>query len=390
MTGTWMQTFAQGWVLTGLTSSALVLGGVNFAAGIPMLLLTMVGGSFADRYDKRLILHGALFTQMLLAAATGWLIATGQIAVWHIFVIASLLGITHAFEVPSVAAFVPELVNKEQMANAIAIDRSVFHATRLIGPALAGYLIGKVGVAAAYFLNALSYSALILALLTIARRKRGNAAEEKKRSGAVREGLIYVRGDEPTRIMILLMAAMTCFASPFLMIAMPLYARNTLGLGPDRMGLLMAISGVGSFIGSIGLLSITVSIRMVVLRIAAATATVALLGLAWAPGFAAAAVSAALLTLGLSTAFGLANIVVQERAPDYIRGRVSAVAGLSFFGLIPFSGLLITGLADLIGMRAALATGGVCYALCTIVLLGRPRSFSTPAPAPTPEPEAAA
>ena len=143
-------------------------------------------------------------------------------------------------------------------------------------------------------------------------------------------------------------------------------------------------------IGSIGLLSITAGVRMIVLRIAAATATVALLGLAWAPSFAAAAASAALLTLGLSTAFGLANIVVQERAPDYIRGRVSAVAGLSFFGLIPFSGLLITGLADLIGMRAALATGGVCYALCTIVLLGRPRSFSTPAPAPTPEPEVAA
>src|SRR5687767_9496009 len=85
MTGTWMQTFAQGWVLTGLTSSALVLGGVNFAAGIPMLLLTLIGGSFADRYDKRLILHAALAIQMILAATTGWLVATEQIAVWHIF-----------------------------------------------------------------------------------------------------------------------------------------------------------------------------------------------------------------------------------------------------------------------------------------------------------------
>lgn len=383
-----MQTFAQGWVLTGLTSSALVLGVVNFTAGIPMLLLTMIGGSFADRYDKRLILHAALATQMLVAAAIGWLVASNQIAVWHIFIAASLLGVSAAFEVPAVSAFVPELVHKEEMANAIAIDRSVFHATRLIGPALAGYLVGALGVASAYFLNSLSFAALMVAILTIKARKRGSEAEEEKRRGAIREGLTFVRGDEPTRVMVLLMTAMTCFASPFLMITMPLYARVTLGLGPDRMGLLMGISGIGSFIGSLGLLSIPQRARMTLLRVAAAIATTALLGLAWAPGFAAAAVSVVLLTLGLSTAFGMANIVIQERAPDYIRGRVSAVAGLSFFGILPFSGLLITTLADFIGLRGALAAGGVCYALCTILLLGRTRVLS--APTVTAEPEVAA
>ena len=387
MTGTWMQTFAQGWVLTGLTSSALVLGGVHFAAGIPMLLLTLLGGSFADRYDKRLILHGALLTQMLLAAGTGWLLATEQIAIWHIFVAAIILGITTAFEVPAVTAFVPELVAKEQMANAIAIDRSVFHATRLIGPALAGYLVGKVGVSSAYYLNAFSYFALILAILTIAPRKRGSLAEEEKRKGAIHEGLLYVKEDEPTRIMVLLMAAMTCFASPFLMITMPLYARTTLGLGPDRMGLLMAISGVGSFAGSIGLLSLTHRARMPVLRLAAASATIALFGLAWAPSFNAAAVSVVMLTLGLSTAFGLANIVIQERAPDYIRGRVSSVAGLSFFGILPFSGLLNTAVADLIGIRAGLAAGAVCYGLCAVLLLGRTQIFATASPVSTEAPE---
>jgi MFS family permease len=384
MTGTWMQTFAQGWVLTSLTSSAMALGAINFAAGLPILVLSMLGGSFADRYDKRLILHAALGIQVVTALSIGWLIGSDQIAIWHIFVAAALLGVTHAFEVPTVAAFVPELVEKAQMASAIAIDRSVFHATRLIGPAVGGLLLANLGASSVYYLNALSYLALIIAVLTIPARPPGDSAERKLRESGIGEGLAFVRSDPPTRVMVLLMVAITAFASPFLMVTMPLYARTTLGLSAQSMGLLMAITGVGSFIGSLMLLSIPRRSRTLALRCGAGCATTALVGLSWAPGFAAAACFFVLLTLGLSTAFGLANIIIQERAPDAIRGRVSAVAGLAFFGVLPFSGLLISFLADALGMRGSLYAAAVCYACCATVLLFRP-CLSGPAPNVVPE-----
>ena len=194
MVGTWMQIFAQGWVLTSLTHSAIVLGGITFSSGIPMLLLTLIGGNVADRFDKRRILyrraHGA---DSIGVAILGWLVAIQTIQIWHIFVAATILGVAAAFEVPATAAFVPELVPREHIGTAIALDRSSFHFTRLLGPALGGWLIGRFGTASAYFLNALSFFALIAALLTIGPRTVGTAAEEEQRGGGIGPGLAFVK-----------------------------------------------------------------------------------------------------------------------------------------------------------------------------------------------------
>jgi MFS family permease len=377
MIGTWMQTFAQGWVLTSLTHSAVILGGINFAAGLPMLLLTMIGGSFADRYDKRRILYVVLIVQILCALLLGWLVATNRIAVWHILVTASCLGIAAAFEVPTVSAFVPELVDREQISAAISIDRSVFHFTRLLGPAVAGWLIGRFGTASAYYLNALSFVALIAALLTIGPRAAGTAEEEEQRKSGIWEGLAYVRADAPTLRMILLMASTTLFVSPFLVILMPLYSRVTLGLPAERMGVLMAVSGVGSLAGSIGLLSILRGHRAAALKCAAGLIVLGLGGLAAAHSLAPACVSIICLTLGLSTNFGLSNIVIQERAPHSLRGRISAVAGLSFFGLLPFSGLVTSGVVDFLGMRQAMFACTSGFVICAAILLNGVRQFAS-------------
>ena len=136
MVGLWMQTFAQGWVMTGLTSSALWLGTVTFASSIPMLALSMYGGIVADRHDKRRIIIFTQSVQAILAVGVGWLVMTHQIHIWHIIVAAFLLGISSAFEMPATSALVPELVDKENISTAIAVDRSVFHGSRLLGPAL--------------------------------------------------------------------------------------------------------------------------------------------------------------------------------------------------------------------------------------------------------------
>ncbi len=381
MVGTWMQFFAQGWVLTALTQKATVLGAINFASGIPMLLLTMLGGSLADRHDKRRILFCVLGAQIACALALGWLIASKGIAIWHILVAAIVLGIASAFEVPAVSALVPELVRRDQIGNAIALDRSLFHLTRLIGPAVSGALIGWYGAASAYYVNALSFLPLAAALLSIAPRVAGSADEEAKRSGGIRDGIAYVRGDAPTRSMIVLMSLTTFFVSPFLLVLMPLYSRVTLGLPAEKMGVLMAISGIGSFTGALGLLSVPHGHRATALKVAAGLIALGLGGLAASASLRLACFAIVCLALGLSATFGISNIIIQERAPDHLRGRVSAVAGLSFFGLVPFSGLLVAGTVDWIGMRHAMACAAILFAASAAVLLaGIRRLASAPFP----------
>lgn len=368
MLGTWMQLMAQGWVVAGLTTSAFTLGLVNFASGVPMLALTMFGGVVADRHDKRLILIATLCVQAALAVAIGWLVSTGQIAIWHITVAGVCLGISTAFEMPAASALVPELVNKEDIATAIAIDRSVFHATRLAGPALGGWLIGMLGTASAFFANALSYGALILALIGIHTRPHVAGPDDHLRQTGMREGITFVRSDRPTLAMISLLALMTVCVSPFLMVMMPIYSRHVLRVGPVEHGLLMAASGLGAVVGALRLLKLSHGQRTVYLRSAAAVVALAMAGLGLAGNLGLALLAMIALTIGTSLLFGLANTIVQERAPDHVRGRVSAIAGLSFFGVLPFSGLLTSALADRLGLRVALLGGAALFAAGALLL----------------------
>lgn len=368
MLGTWMQQMAQGWVVAGLTTSALTLGLVNFASGMPMLVLTMWGGIVADRHDKRVILMATLIVQAALAVSVGWLVATGQIAVWHIAIAGVCLGISTAFEVPAASALVPELVTKDAIGSAIAIDRAVFHATRLAGPALGGWLIGMFGTGAAFFANAISFAALFLALMSIQPRRADPETDGRRQTGMA-EGIAYVRGDRPTLAMLSLLALMTVCISPFFIVMMPLYSRHVLGVGPVQHGILMAASGVGAVIGSLRLLKLAHHHRTIYLRGAAAVLTGSMIALGLAPNLAIALVSMIFLTIGTSLLFGLANTIVQERAPDHIRGRVSAITGLSFFGVLPFSALLTAQVADFIGLRSAMVCGALCFAIGAAIII---------------------
>jgi len=299
---------------------------------------------------------------------------THRIAYWHVLIIAVVSGIIAAFEVPADSALVPELVEKEQIGVAIAIDRAIFHATRFIGPAVAGLLIPALGLASAFFVNAASFLALVFAILTLAPRVRGSAEEEQKRAGGMKDGIAYVRGDKPTLSMIGLLASSTVFVSPIFIVMMPIYVTRILGLGPDKLGYLMACSGIGSLTGALGLLTIPPEKRLGRMVIASAGAALATLGFGLATNFYFAGGCMCVMSLCLSTNFGLANTIVQERAPDYLRGRVSALAGLSFFGLMPFASLGVPALADLIGMRTAIVLGAACYAVAAAwVLIGAGR-----------------
>jgi MFS family permease len=368
-TGTWMQVMAQAWVMSALTNQALMLGMVNFAAGIPTLALTMIGGSAADRYDKRMILIATQVVQIATAVTLGVLAATGRIQIWHVILLAAVLGVCVAFEMPAISALVPELVKKEQIATAVALDRSVFHGSRLVGPFVAGIFVARWGTASAFFCNAISFVAMIIALISLPARAKGTAEEEEQRRSGFMEGLRFVRSDRTILSMIALIALVTIFVFPVISVMMPLYVRNELHLGAEQFGRLMAISAIGALFGSIGLLSVARELRLRFMTAAAVVVAVALFFLSRSNSFLLTACCMGTLAIGLSLNFGLAGTIVQERSPAPLRGRVSAIFGLSFFGLMPIAGLMITGVSDWIGMRPALAIAAILFGIGAVLVL---------------------
>src|SRR5947199_1448090 len=203
-TGTWMQVMAQGWVMATLTTSALMLGLVNLCAGLPMLALTMLGGSAADKFDKRKILLITQYVQIGIAVSIGLLLWSGKIAIWQIFIFAAILGISNSFEMPTLSALVPELVKREEIQSAISIDRSSFQGSRMVGFSLSGILISAWGMASAFFANALSFVALIVAILSLPPRLRVTAQEVEKRASGIKEGFRYIAKDKPSLAKVML------------------------------------------------------------------------------------------------------------------------------------------------------------------------------------------
>ncbi|MGI8437318.1 MAG: MFS transporter, partial [Chthoniobacterales bacterium] len=216
--------------------------------------------------------------------------------------------------------------------------------------------------------------------------------EEEQRKSGFKEGIRYVRSDRTILCMIGLIALTTIFVFPFLSVMLPLYVRNVLHLGADRMGYLMAMSAVGSLTGSLGLLSVARHLRFRFMTGAACVAAVALFCMSRSADFALTAASMIVLAVGLSLNFGLAGTIVQERAPAHLRGRVSAVFGLSFFGLMPVAGLLTTSLSDAIGMQTALMLSSFCFGLGAIFVMnlaGRTVEAAPVDPIPAGDPEMA-
>ena len=376
MTGTWMQGMALGWVMTEVVAreglqryEGLLQAAPHLASGLVMLLLFRLGGAYADRHDKRYILQACQLAQIVFAMAIGMLVAQSALQTWHIIVAAALLGVSSSFEMPAAAAIVPELVAKENVAKAISVDRAVFHATRLVGPAAAGYLVGRFGAEWAFYLNAASFVALMVALATLPRRPEGTAEEEQKRQGGAGEGFRHVRQDKPSFAMVALLATNTLFVFPVIIVLLPLYAKNDLHATPEQMGLLMLCSGAGSVSGSLLIMALKPALRRLAILTGMILACGALVSLSQADGLIWAGASLVTLAVGVSTLVGLANTIVQERSPAELRGRVSAVAGLSFFGFLPFAAIIMGWMTDVFKLRNVLLGSSICYAVIGFIVM---------------------
>lgn len=371
MIGAWMQTQAQQFLVEEKAGSSLQQAWISFALMIVIPIFGPWGGTLADRVDRRRIICVVLLVQALLAVVVGLLVQFQTWQIWHLGVVAILLGVSHAFEGPAYTALIPKLVPREKMAAAIGIDRSIFHGGRIVGPALAGMVIFHFGVAAAFYINALTFIGPLIILIFFLPGLPPEEAHDPARRTGFSAGWNYVKQDGPTLRLICVMAANSLFCSPFVVILLTFYARRTLHLEPREVGLLMALTGVGALIASFGLLGIPPRLRLNFLRGGAILTLVSMLGLAMAGSFATAALGFALLTMGLNLLFGIGNQVIQERAPDALRGRVSAVASMSFVAVIPFSGLLTAWLESAVGMRSALGWCALGYGIVVTILFAR-------------------
>lgn len=355
LVGTWMQSTAQGWLVLELTDSELMLGLVTAVGSLPILLLTLYAGVVADRRDKRDIILAAQIASLVLALVLAVLTGSGRITVGWILALVFLLGIANAFEVPARQSFFAELVGKRDLTNAIALNSSAFNLTRIVGPALAGALIGSAGIAACFYANAISYLFVIAGLMAMRRpRLRRSRPAEGVRDN-LREGFQFISRTPLASALVGLIAVASIFGFPYAML-LPVFARDVLQVGATGLGLLLSATGAGALVGGIVVAAVAGRVRRGPLLLVSAVAFGVLIG---AFTFARSLSMAMLLLAGAGFAIipftATVNALLQSLVPDALRGRVMSVYVFMFLGMTPVGSLQAGALARWLGAPAALA-----------------------------------
>ncbi len=355
LVGTWMQTIAQNWLVYQLTGSARDLGLVNFVGAIPLVPLTLYAGAIADRFEKRRVIFWCQAAMMALAFLLAALCWTGAVRLWHVLLLAFLLGAVQALDTPARQAFVVELVGKEDLSNAIALNSGVFHGARVLGPAAAGILVATSGVAGAFFVNGVSFLAVLFGLflmdVTFIRRTDFGHESAKDLLGGVR----YLRKERLPRAVVVLISLSALLAMPY-HVLIPIYAKEILGRGAEGYGVLMSAAGIGAVLGSLYSASHYVGVRK---GAAVTTGSLVFPFLLLAFAFCTNYSAAILLLIAVGFSFVLqnapANSLLQELVPDHLRGRVMAIYVSLFLGMLRVGSLLLGGLAEITSAPTALA-----------------------------------
>jgi MFS family permease len=364
LTGTWMQQLAMSWLVYRITDSALLLGVIAFSSQFPSLLMAPFAGALADRWSRYRIVLTTQSLAMAQATVLALLVMTELVQVWHLVALAVVVGAINGMDIPARQALLVKLVDaREDLPNAIALNSSMFNAARLVGPAFAGVLIGWLGEGPVFVLYAVSYLAVLAALLMI--RLPGEAAE---RAGAVlaqiRAGFRYAFGFPPIRDLLVLLAGVSLLGIPYVVL-FPVFARDILSGDAATLGLLTSCSGAGALAGGLYLAS-RETVRGLGRTIARAAglfgATVMVFALSRS-----LLVSCAMLAVG---GFGIMlttasiNTVLQTLVVERMRGRVMSLYTMAFMGTMPIGGLAGGALASRIGAPATVALGGLgCLAL---------------------------
>ena len=369
--GTWMQTTAQLWLVYKLTGSAALLGVFGFASQVPMLFLSSIGGYVGDRYDRH---RGVIATQtisMILAFALAGLTLTKLINEWELIVVAFLVGIVNAFDVPIRQAFLVHMVGKEDLPNAIALNSSIFNGARVAGPAIAGFAIAWVGEGWCFFLNGLSFVAVIVALLMmrIERREIKPSTDSPLRSFV--QGFRFAMSDLPMRSALLLLSVLSLFGLQY-SVFMPIYAQDILKGNARTLGLLMSSAGIGAVLGALHFAART-HYKGLARWIAATSTTCSVCLILFSQAKTFWLRVAVLFVVGSAATSQMAatNTLIQNRVPDELRSRVMAVYATMFMGVQPIGALLAGGVAKRIGAPYTLTAFGSLVLLGSLIFIVR-------------------
>ena len=368
--GTWMQRVAMSWLVYRLTDSAFLLGVVGFASHVPIFLISPLAGVLIDRFSRRRILILSQTLAMLQAFLLAFLVFSGGVQVWHIIALSLILGLSSAFDIPGRQSFYSQMVEKkEDLQNAIALNSTLFHVARFVGPSLAGLVIAVFGEGVCFLLNALSYIAMIASLFMMRLKKPQRPLDDGKNIfEEFKDGFNYVFNSSPIKKILLMIAFVSLLGSPY-MTLLPIFAKDILGGGPVTLGLLTSFTSIGALFAAVFIAS-RKKIKGTENRMIGS-------GLIFACGLVFFSFSKILgLSLALISFVGAgmmghnvsANSLIQSLTPDDKRGRVMSLYAFSHQGVMPFGELMAGFAAGILGGGATLAISGGLIALFLLIL----------------------
>jgi len=365
--GTWMQNVAQAWLVYKMTGSSVLLGLASFSGQIPVFLMAPVGGIVADRFRRQRIVIATQTAAMLLALVLAALTLTGVVQVWHIIVLSALLGVVNAFDIPARQAFFVEMVGREDLINAIALNSSMFTASRIIGPAIAGILVASIGEGWCFFANGVSYIAVIAGLLLMTLAEHGSTKAPGSPLADVIEGFRFVTGHAPIHHLMILLGIVSLTGTP-LSVLMPIFADKILHGGAKGLGILMGASGVGALAGALLLASReTVAGLGRWIAISAGAFGVFLMALAVSRSFWLSCGLLLPVGFAMMVEMGSSNTLIQSMSPDRLRGRVMSVYSMMFMGMAPLGAVVSGVTAARWGAPATVAGSGlICMAAAAV------------------------
>ncbi len=361
LVGTWMQSVAQSWLVLELTGSATLLGLVVALQTLPVLLLGPYGGVVADRLDKRKLMMGLQSVMGVLALVLGILSVTHEVRLWHVYLLAFLLGMNNCFENPARQSFVLEMVGAKDLRNAVSLNSVLVNAARAVGPAIAGIIISTGGVGICFLINALSFVAVVSSLATLDTSALQPSAPASRAKGQLREGLRYVRGTPRLAIPLLMMAIVGCLAYEF-SVTLPVLAKQTFGGQASTYGFMTAAMGAGAVIGGLYVAARgQTGVRSLVNS--AAVFTVVLAAAALAPTLWLELMALALVGAASVGFLSKGNSTLQLAASPQMRGRVMALWAVAFMGSTPIGGPIAGWVSEWLGGRAGLGLAALACAV---------------------------
>ncbi|HEX7926495.1 MAG TPA: MFS transporter [bacterium] len=381
--GTWMQSVAQSWLVYRLTGSELMLGVVGFCAQVPVFFLAAIGGTVADRLPRRAIIITTQTVAMCQATTLAVLTLTGHVQVWHVMILACTLGVVNAFDVPTRQSFVVEMVGKEDLPNAIALNSTMFNGARMAGPAIAGVLLAAVGEGWCFALNGVSYLAVLTSLFFIRPVRHAVAPKRASVLHNLKEAAQYIRGKEPVRLLLMMLAVSALMGMPY-QVLMPIFAQDVLHAGPRGLGYLMSAAGVGALCAAV-MLATRHHVDGLERWVGRASFGfgAALVAFSFSPVLWLSLLLVLCVGFCMMTQMASSNTLIQTMVPDQLRGRVMAAYTMMLMGMTPFGALIAGALGHRIGAPHALAVGGcVCMVVSLFYRRKRTAAFLGALPKP--------